>query len=171
MLFDFAILLVSLLSCSSFQPFSNSPRVKGKPTDLKRSSNFNFGPLAKSFTQLPATVQTKESFTTTITPSKRVYEFKEGSANEKSLLGNKGANLCEMTRLGLPVPPGFVITTEACLEYFDSGKTLPLSLEAEYIEAIFEIENKTGRKFGATGGFSFPLLLSIRSGAAASMPG
>lgn len=140
---------------------------------------------------------------------KRVYGFNEGSASDVALLGermcqkmktnnlkglrhfftidigNKGANLCEMARLGLPVPPGFTISTEACIEYFNDNKQqLPNNLVDEYTKFVHEIERQTGRLFGAASipspssatklpaaARDFPLLLSVRSGAAVSMPG
>lgn len=98
----------------------------------------------------------------------RVYAFEQGDGKNKKLLGGKGAGLCEMTRIGLPVPPGFVITTEVCLEYYKEGKKLPLGLMDEIRKNILGIEKKTGKKFGGT---ENPLLVSVRSGAAMSMPG
>jgi pyruvate,orthophosphate dikinase len=94
--------------------------------------------------------------------------FEEGSAGLKNLLGGKGANLAEMTSLGLPVPPGFTITTEACNEYYSLGKEFPEGLEEEYKGAIKKLEEKLGRGFGDPGN---PLLVSVRSGAVISMPG
>lgn len=110
---------------------------------------------------------------------KYVYTFQEGSAEDKELLGNKGANLCEMARLGLPVPAGFVISSEACMEYFQAeGKgQLPNHLVEEYTKGLHEIEKRTGMVFGGSSSGAnyskdqFPLLLSVRSGAAVSMPG
>ena len=96
-----------------------------------------------------------------------VYAFTEGDGKNKQLLGGKGANLCEMTQIGLNVPPGFVITTEACLEYLD-GKALPESLMAEVREQIDDLEKITGKTFGRG---ADPLLVSVRSGSALSMPG
>ncbi len=98
---------------------------------------------------------------------KLVYSFSEGDGQNKKLLGGKGANLCEMTQIGLNVPPGFVITTEACLEYLD-GNTLPEGLMEAVREEIGQLEKTTGRTFG-TG--PDPLLVSVRSGSALSMPG
>eukprot|EP01041_Mallomonas_annulata_P004386 gene4386-8730_t len=121
--------------------------------------------------KLYADVKIMETAESTKLPRKRIYEFHEGTANDKMLLGNKGANLCEMTRLGLNVPPGFIISTEACNDYFHSGCVLPTHLEMEYIDAVHDIEKKTDRIFANSDGMSFPLLLSVRSGAAASMPG
>ena len=99
---------------------------------------------------------------------KYVYLFSEGNADMRNLLGGKGANLAEMTNIGLPVPQGFTITTEACTLYYDSGKTLPDYLIKEVYEAVKSIEKETGKKFG---GDHNPLLVSVRSGARVSMPG
>lgn len=99
--------------------------------------------------------------------NKRIYLFEEGSKDMRSLLGGKGANLCEMTNIGLPVPPGFIITTEVCREYSKSGK-IPDGLIDEVMEKIKVLEEKTGKVFGDS---KNPLLLSVRSGAAFSMPG
>ncbi|MFK4879859.1 pyruvate, phosphate dikinase [Lactococcus petauri] len=98
---------------------------------------------------------------------KRVYNFTEGSKEQKALLGGKGANLAEMTGIGLPVPKGFTITTEACLEYLDSKKLLP-ELVKEIEEHIARLENETGKKFADE---ENPLLVSVRSGSKFSMPG
>ncbi|MEO1141635.1 MAG: pyruvate, phosphate dikinase, partial [Pseudomonadota bacterium] len=104
--------------------------------------------------------------------SKWVYTFGNGSAEGasemKNLLGGKGANLAEMSSLGLPVPPGFTITTEACNWYYDNAETYPAELQGQIEEALSSIEAATGRKFGDA---SSPLLVSVRSGARASMPG
>jgi len=100
---------------------------------------------------------------------KFVYSFDEGDGKDKKLLGGKGANLCEMTQIGLPVPPGFVITTEACLSYLDNKKDgLRPELSKEIHVAMAALEEKTGKKFGD---HKDPLLVSVRSGAAMSMPG
>src|SRR5512134_2651177 len=100
---------------------------------------------------------------------KYVYTFEEGDGKNKKLLGGKGANLCEMTRIGLPVPPGFVITTEACLSYLAQKKEgLPEDLMKQARESMAYLEKKTGRGFGSS---DQPLLVSVRSGAAMSMPG
>ncbi len=98
---------------------------------------------------------------------KWVYDFEEGSKDMKSLLGGKGAGLAEMTRIGLPVPPGFTITTEACKEYQRTGK-LSDEIKKETLEHLRKLEEKTGKKFGDR---SNPLLVSVRSGAPISMPG
>ena len=104
--------------------------------------------------------------------AKLVYSFgdgqAEGSAEMRNLLGGKGANLAEMSSLGLPVPPGFTITTEVCTAYYDNDKNYPPSLQADIFSALAEMEQKVGCKFGDSAN---PLLLSIRSGARASMPG
>jgi pyruvate,orthophosphate dikinase len=99
---------------------------------------------------------------------KRIYLFEEGAAKDKRLLGGKGANLAEMTKMGLPVPPGFIITTETCLEYSGAGEKMPEGLMDEVATGIKHIEEKTGKKFGD---IHNPLLVSVRSGAAISMPG
>ncbi|MGE5397405.1 MAG: pyruvate, phosphate dikinase [Chitinophagales bacterium] len=99
---------------------------------------------------------------------KYVFLFEEGRGEQKSLLGGKGANLAEMTRIGLPVPPGFTISTEACNEFYELGKQLPEGLLDRAFEALQVIEQKTGKKLGDR---MNPLLVSVRSGAAISMPG
>ena len=99
---------------------------------------------------------------------KLVYRFDEGNASMADILGGKGSNLCEMVRLGLPVPPGFVISTEANRDYFSLGHQLPVGLEESIRENIQLLEKTIGRKFGSADG---PLLLSVRSGAKVSMPG
>ncbi|MGB5166115.1 MAG: pyruvate, phosphate dikinase [Woeseiaceae bacterium] len=99
--------------------------------------------------------------------SKQVYSFAEGDGKNKKLLGGKGANLCEMTQMGINVPPGFVITTEACLEFL-SGNELPDSLLAEIADQVAMLEKATGKSFGKGAN---PLLVSVRSGSALSMPG
>ncbi len=98
---------------------------------------------------------------------KFVYLFREGNARMRDLLGGKGANLCEMTRLGLPVPPGFVITTQAC-NYYSAHKKFPSGLKTQIKIALTAVEKKTGKKFGDE---EKPLLLSVRSGSKFSMPG
>src|SRR5688572_436944 len=100
--------------------------------------------------------------------AKRVYLFNEGSKDDHDLLGGKGANLCEMTKLGLPVPFGFIITTPTCREFFENGNKLPRLLEQEYRVALDLVEKKMGARFGDPGN---PLLFSVRSGAPISMPG
>ena len=97
-----------------------------------------------------------------------VYRFSEGDASMGDLLGGKGSNLCEMTRLGLPVPPGFVITTQVCRDYLAGDYTLPEGLANTIRERIAELERSIGHEFGST---SNPLLVSVRSGARISMPG
>ena len=99
---------------------------------------------------------------------KQVYFYDEGDGKNKKLLGGKGAGLCEMTRLKLPVPPGFTITTEVCKKYYDNNKKLPKTLMADVKKNIAKIEKKTGKKWNSK---SNPLLVSVRSGAAISMPG
>jgi pyruvate, orthophosphate dikinase len=100
--------------------------------------------------------------------TKYVYFFEEGSGSMKELLGGKGAGLAEMTRAGLPVPPGFTITTEACLKFYDAGKRFPEGLESQVESAMHELEVRTGKRFGDP---AQPLLVSVRSGARVSMPG
>jgi len=103
-----------------------------------------------------------------MTSKKRVYLFEEGNATMRDLLGGKGANLAEMTNIGLPVPPGFIITTETCNEYYAVGGRLPDSLMDEVKAALAVTERKMGKKLGDPGD---PLLVSVRSGAKFSMPG
>src|SRR6188472_4509033 len=101
-----------------------------------------------------------------------VYRFgggiSDGEAGNKNLLGGKGANLAEMASIGLPVPPGFTISTEMCQRYYDEGQAFPDSLKAEVATGIAHIEAITSKRFGVA---SDPLLVSVRSGARASMPG
>ncbi|MBS7402779.1 MAG: pyruvate, phosphate dikinase [Oscillospiraceae bacterium] len=99
---------------------------------------------------------------------KYCYLFTEGNANMRELLGGKGANLAEMTNIGLPVPQGFTITTEACTQYYEDGKQINPTIMAEIMEYIEKMESITGKKFGD---LENPLLVSVRSGARASMPG
>ena len=99
---------------------------------------------------------------------KWVYLFKEGNAGMKNLLGGKGSNLAEMTGLGLPIPQGFTVTTEACTDYYDQGKKVSDEIVTQIFEALAELETMQGKKFGDV---SDPLLVSVRSGARASMPG
>ena len=104
--------------------------------------------------------------------SQWVYRFGEGKADGradmKNLLGGKGANLAEMSNLGLPVPPGFTITTEVCTFFYQNGKAYPGGLEADVKSALAAVEGQVGRKFGDA---ENPLLVSVRSGARVSMPG
>src|SRR5205807_216533 len=100
-------------------------------------------------------------------PQKFVYDFTEGNKDLKDLLGGKGANLAEMTNLGLPVPPGFTITTEACKVYLDSGSEPP-ELRDEVSAHLAALEERMGKKLGQSDN---PLLVSVRSGAKFSMPG
>ena len=99
---------------------------------------------------------------------KYVYLFSEGNASMRNLLGGKGANLAEMTGLGLPVPQGFTVTTEACTRYYEDGKVVADDIVEQIFEAMGKMEEITGKKFGDP---SNPLLVSVRSGARASMPG
>ncbi len=100
--------------------------------------------------------------------TKYVHSFEEADGNDKKLLGGKGAGLAEMTRMGLPVPPGFIVTTEACLDYYENKKKLPKGLMEQVEANLKTIEEKTGKKFGSA---QNPLFFSVRSGAAISMPG
>src|SRR6476620_2000687 len=102
------------------------------------------------------------------TAKKWVYRFEEGRADMRDLLGGKGAGCAQMTRAGLPVPPGFTITTEACNAYYDSGKQFPPGMWDQTLEALRDLEQKTSKRFGDR---SNPLLVSVRSGARISMPG
>ena len=100
--------------------------------------------------------------------AKWVYMFTEGNANMRNLLGGKGANLAEMTSLGLPVPQGFTVTTEACTQYYEDGRQINDEIMGQIMEAMTKLEEITGKKFGDK---ENPLLVSVRSGARASMPG
>jgi len=100
--------------------------------------------------------------------AKWVYLFKEGNASLRNLLGGKGANLAEMTNLGLPIPQGFTVSTEACTDYYNAGKRITEEVQGQIFDAISELEEIQGKKFGDT---EDPLLVSVRSGSRASMPG
>ena len=100
--------------------------------------------------------------------AKWVYLFSEGNANMRELLGGKGANLAEMTNLGMPIPQGFTVTTEACTDYYNNGKKISEEIQGQIFDALAELEKIQGKKFGDT---EDPLLVSVRSGARASMPG
>jgi pyruvate,orthophosphate dikinase len=115
-----------------------------------------------------STVTEKEKETRELTAHKWVYLFEEGSAEDKALLGGKGAGLCEMTRAGLPVPPGLIVSTEACNAFFENDKNFPDGLWDQVKEGLQAIEQKVGKRFGDP---KNPLLVSVRSGAAFSMPG
>ena len=108
----------------------------------------------------------------TLTKARWVYAFggggEDGDASMKNLLGGKGANLAEMSALGLPVPPGFTITTEACVHYYSNGKQYPAELAEQVAAGLAKVEEITGKTFGDVAN---PLLVSVRSGARASMPG
>jgi len=99
---------------------------------------------------------------------KYVYLFNEGNKEMKELLGGKGANLAEMTSIGLPVPSGFTVTTEACNKYYEDNEVMAEIIKEEIFSKLKELENITGKIFGSK---ENPLLLSVRSGARASMPG
>ena len=103
-----------------------------------------------------------------IVSKKYVYLFSEGNGSMRELLGGKGANLAEMTSLGMPVPHGFTVTTEACTRYYEDGKTIAPEIEAEIFEFVSKLEALSGKKLGDR---ENPLLVSVRSGARASMPG
>ncbi|HKP37566.1 MAG TPA: PEP/pyruvate-binding domain-containing protein, partial [Pyrinomonadaceae bacterium] len=105
---------------------------------------------------------------TEATAPKFVYLFEEGSGDNKSLFGGKGAGLCEMTQAGLPVPPGLIVTTEACNAFYANEKQFPEGMWDQVVEALRQVEEKVGKKFGDPDN---PLLVSVRSGAAFSMPG
>src|SRR6185503_14846784 len=115
-----------------------------------------------------STVTEETPQTTETTTHKWVYLFEEGPNDDKALLGGKGAGLCEMTRAGLPVPPGLVVTTEACNAFFDNDKNFPDGMWEQVQEGLKKIEEKVGKRFGDP---KNPLLVSVRSGAAFSMPG
>ncbi len=99
---------------------------------------------------------------------KYVYLFSEGNASMKNLLGGKGANLAEMTSLGIPVPGGFTVSTEACNKYYEDGKVISDEIINQIFECLAVVEQSTGKKFGDN---KNPLLFSVRSGARVSMPG
>ena len=102
------------------------------------------------------------------TMKKYVYMFPEGNGKMRELLGGKGANLAEMTGLGMPVPQGFTITTEACTRYYEDGKTIYPDIQEQILEYLDKLEKVTGKTLGDP---EKPLLVSVRSGARASMPG
>src|SRR5699024_8833048 len=99
---------------------------------------------------------------------KYVYLFNEGDATMRNLLGGKGANLAEMTNLGLPVPQGFTVTTEACTKYYEDGQAISQEIVGQIYDALSKVEEMAGKKFGD---LNNPFLVSVRSGARASMPG
>jgi len=99
---------------------------------------------------------------------KYVYLFEEGNGSMRELLGGKGANLAEMISLGMPVPPGFTITTEACTRYYQDGRSIAPEIEDDILASLSHLEEVSGKRFGDPAN---PLLVSIRSGARASMPG
>ena len=100
--------------------------------------------------------------------NKYVYSFNEGSKDMRDILGGKGANLAEMTQIGLPVPKGFIVTTDACNKYYTDGNVISDDIQNQIFTKLHELENATGKTFGS---LENPLLLSVRSGAKASMPG
>lgn len=99
---------------------------------------------------------------------KYVYLFEEGNSDMRELLGGKGANLAEMTNLGMPIPGGFTITTECCNEYYENNEQISEEIINQIYSALEKLENQTGKKLGSK---ENPLLVSVRSGARASMPG
>ena len=99
---------------------------------------------------------------------KYVYLFTEGNASMRNLLGGKGANLAEMINIGLPVPQGFTVTTEACTRYYEDGQQIAPDIEEQILEALHKAEQVAGKKFGD---INDPFLVSVRSGSRASMPG
>src|ERR1043165_3595083 len=115
-----------------------------------------------------STVTEQAPETTEVQTNKWVYLFDDGPGDNKSLFGGKGAGLCEMTQAGLPVPPGLIVTTEACNAYYANNKQFPAGMWEQVVAALAQIETKVGKKFGGT---ENPLLVSVRSGAAFSMPG
>src|SRR6202051_62737 len=115
-----------------------------------------------------STVTEEAPEVTKVKTNKWVYLFEEGPGDNKELLGGKGAGLCEMTQAGLPVPPGLVVTTEACNAFFENDKNFPDGMWEQVQEGLQKIEEKVGKKFGDP---QNPLLVSVRSGAAFSMPG
>ena len=100
--------------------------------------------------------------------NKWVYMFSEGNMTMRNLLGGKGANLAEMTTIGLPVPQGFTITTEACTQYYEDGRKINDEIMTQVMDGVKKMEEINGKKFGDK---KNPLLVSVRSGARASMPG
>ena len=100
--------------------------------------------------------------------AKWVYKFQEGNASMRNLLGGKGCNLAEMTGLGMPIPQGFTVTTEACTEYYNCGKKISDEIQTQIFDALKWLEEYNGKKLGDV---EDPLLVSVRSGARASMPG
>src|SRR5919204_2556341 len=110
----------------------------------------------------------EEGFGRTPATIKPIYFFDEADGRNKMLLGGKGAGLAQMTKLGLPVPPGFIITTEICEKFYEAGRRLPDGLMDEVRKSIMRLESLTGKKFGDP---ENPLLVSVRSGAPVSMPG
>src|SRR6266850_1774319 len=115
-----------------------------------------------------STATEEASEVTEVKTNKWVYLFEEGPGDNKALLGGKGAGLCEMTRAGLPVPPGLVVTTEACNTFFENDKNFPEGMWEQVKDGLKKIEEKVGKRFGDS---KNPLLVSVRSGAAFSMPG
>src|SRR5260370_36447955 len=136
-----------------------------RPRSNKKSTRYASGPEAAARHRAAASKASS-------TKAKWVYRFgngkAEGRADMRNLLGGKGAGLAEMANLGLPVPPGFTITTAVCTHYYENGKTYPKDLKEQVAAALAEVGRVTGKTFGDSDN---PLLVSVRSGARASMPG
>src|SRR5579884_15487 len=122
----------------------------------------------RRYNDFPRTPAQEGKEATGVTVARPIWFFEDGSGDMKDLLGGKGAGLAEMTRAGLPVPPGFTITTEVCLAFYEAGRRFPDGLGAEIRAAMRELESRTGKGFGTAAN---PLLVSVRSGARVSMPG
>src|SRR5262249_29348507 len=148
------------------------PRARPMPTAVARRKPAKPKARRAAGASAPAKTTRPRSSAASAKKSKWVYAFgggkAEGRADMRNLLGGKGAGLAEMANLGLPVPPGFTITTEVCTYYYANGKTYPAALERDVAAALKEVGRITGKTFGDPGN---PLLVSVRSGARASMPG
>src|SRR4051812_3571278 len=148
------------------RPAARKSRPKSKPKPVRTASRPAWSKASRSKPSRPKTAASKSG------TAKWVYAFgggkAEGRADMRNLLGGKGAGLAEMANLGLPVPPGFTITTELCARYYADGKTYPKELEAQVAAALAAVGGLTGKLFGDSRN---PLLVSVRSGARASMPG
>src|SRR4051812_1655679 len=148
------------------RPAARKSRPKSKPKPVRTASRPAWSKASRSKPSRPKTAASKSG------TAKWVYAFgggkAAGKAGMRNLLGGKGAGLAEMANLGLPVPPGFTITTEVCTHYYANGKSYPKELERKVTAALGEVGRITGKVFGDTAN---PLLVSVRSGARASMPG
>src|ERR1700676_4694768 len=138
---------VSVARTRRYNQFPSTPAQEGK------------SPLSEAVLSVPRVSVPRE---------KRIWFFEDGSGEMKDLLGGKGAGLAEMTRAGLPVPPGFTITADTVLAYYDAGRQLPDGLADEVRASMRVLEEQTGKQFGRSAN---PLLVSVRSGARVSMPG